>query len=105
MNNYGVGLVYDQAMGHVASGVAARHVADSLRAKRELGWTPQYGNLEPVIDWNWILKHPNLSPSLASQPKEDYFFIARVNFSGHKQRSTLQNRLPHLALIGHKEGV
>ena len=27
------------------------------------------------------------------------------NFSGRKQRSPSRNRLPHLALIGHKEGV
>ena len=40
-------------------GDPSRLIADSARAKRELGWAPQYGKLEPVIAtaWNWILKH------------------------------------------------
>ena len=45
-------------------GDPSRLVADSSRAKRELGWTPQYGKLEPVIAtaWNWILKHRIRAP-------------------------------------------
>jgi UDP-arabinose 4-epimerase len=40
-------------------GDPSRLVADSARAKRELGWTPQYGKLEPVIAtaWDWTLRH------------------------------------------------
>ena len=46
-------------------GDPSRLVADSSRAKRELGWTPQYGKLEPVIAtaWNWILKHRIRAPA------------------------------------------
>jgi UDP-glucose 4-epimerase len=40
-------------------GDPSRLVADSARARRELGWKPHYGKLEPVIStaWNWMLQH------------------------------------------------
>jgi UDP-glucose-4-epimerase GalE len=39
-------------------GDAPKLLADARRAKIELGWKPQYGNLEHVIAtaWNWMLK-------------------------------------------------
>lgn len=40
-------------------GDPARLVADSSRAKAELGWEPQFGQLEEIIQhaWNWELAH------------------------------------------------
>jgi UDP-glucose 4-epimerase len=36
-------------------------VADSQKIKRELGWQPQYDNLERIIEtaWKWHASHPN----------------------------------------------
>jgi UDP-glucose 4-epimerase len=36
-------------------------VADSDKIGRELGWEPQYDNLERIIEtaWNWHQAHPN----------------------------------------------
>ena len=35
-------------------------IASSERAKKELGWTPQYNSLETIIEtaWNWHKNHP-----------------------------------------------
>ena len=36
-------------------------VASSNRAKEEMGWSPQFPDLEAIIEsaWRWMLKHPN----------------------------------------------
>lgn len=36
-------------------------IASSERAKKELGWTPQYNSLETIIEtsWNWHKNHPS----------------------------------------------
>jgi UDP-glucose 4-epimerase len=36
-------------------------VADSAKIKRELGWQPEYDNLQRIIEtaWNWHRTHPN----------------------------------------------
>ncbi len=36
-------------------------IADSTRIKRELGWTPKYGDLHDIVEtaWNWHRMHPN----------------------------------------------
>jgi UDP-glucose 4-epimerase len=36
-------------------------VADSARIKQELGWQPQYADLEQIVEtaWNWHKAHPN----------------------------------------------
>jgi len=36
-------------------------VASSDRIKSELGWQPQFQNLELIIDsaWRWLQEHPN----------------------------------------------
>ncbi|MBS4208267.1 UDP-glucose 4-epimerase GalE [Bacillus sp. FJAT-50079] len=43
------------------AGDPARLVASSAKAKKELGWNPQYESLESMIKsaWNWFQKHPN----------------------------------------------
>ena len=40
-------------------GDPSRLIADAARAKRELGWRPQYDHLNPMVAtaWNWISKH------------------------------------------------
>lgn len=44
--------------GQRRAGDPARLVADSMRAKSELGWNPRYGELETIIRhaWRWELK-------------------------------------------------
>jgi UDP-glucose 4-epimerase len=48
-------------IGERRAGDPARLVASSEKAKRELGWNPQYDSLETIISsaWNWFQKHPN----------------------------------------------
>ena len=38
-----------------------RLIADSTRARQELGWKPQFENAEAIIAsvWKWLQKHPN----------------------------------------------
>lgn len=38
-----------------------RLIADSTRARQELGWKPQFENAEAIIAsvWKWLRKHPN----------------------------------------------
>lgn len=38
-----------------------RLIADSTRARQELGWKPQFENAETIIAsvWKWLQKHPN----------------------------------------------
>ena len=40
---------------------APRLIADSTRARQELGWKPQFENAEAIIAsvWKWLRKHPN----------------------------------------------
>lgn len=35
-------------------------VASSEKIRRELGWTPQYADLESILGsaWEWMQKHP-----------------------------------------------
>jgi UDP-glucose 4-epimerase len=39
-------------------------VADSAKIKREMGWLPEYDNLQRIIEtaWNWHRNHPNGYP-------------------------------------------
>jgi len=41
-------------------GDPSRLVASSVRARTELGWTPQYGDLETIVRtaWQWHTRHP-----------------------------------------------
>ncbi len=43
------------------SGDTAHLVASSAKLRNELGWTPQYDNLDAIISsaWKWHLSHPN----------------------------------------------
>ena len=43
------------------SGDPAVLVANSIQAKTELGWEPEFSEIEGIIDsaWNWMRKHPN----------------------------------------------
>ncbi|MFC0523620.1 UDP-glucose 4-epimerase GalE [Pontibacillus salicampi] len=43
------------------AGDPAKLVASSEKAKRELGWVPQYAQVEQMIEsaWDWYQKHPN----------------------------------------------
>lgn len=47
-------------------GDPARLVADATKARKILGWQPQYGDLETIVShaWQWELKHRQISPSL-----------------------------------------
>ncbi|HET6407041.1 MAG TPA: UDP-glucose 4-epimerase GalE [Chthoniobacteraceae bacterium] len=42
-------------------GDPARLIAGSERARKELGWTPQYERIEPIVEsaWAWHVSHPN----------------------------------------------
>ena len=46
-------------------GDPARLIAASDRARKELGWTPEYSSLETIIAhaWAWHHSHPNGYPS------------------------------------------
>lgn len=50
------------AEGSRRPGDPARLVADAKRAKVELGWNPQYGDLRQIIGtaWNWMLKRQDV---------------------------------------------
>lgn len=52
------GAPIPEKVGPRRAGDPARLVADSARAKRELGWTPRYGDLETIIAhaWAWERK-------------------------------------------------
>lgn len=43
------------------SGDPAVLIASSERARTELGWTPKYGDLRPIVEsaWGWHSAHPN----------------------------------------------
>ena len=36
-------------------------VADASKARRELGWSPKYDTLEPIVEsaWRWHREHPS----------------------------------------------
>ena len=48
-------------LGDRRDGDAAMLIASSEKAINELGWRPQYADLETIIEtaWNWHRKHPN----------------------------------------------
>ena len=48
-------------IGERRAGDPARLVASSDKAMKELGWKPEYTNIEDIIAsaWNWHQKHPN----------------------------------------------
>lgn len=48
-------------MGPRRAGDPAVLIASSDKIKKELGWTPEFQNLELIIEsaWKWILAHPN----------------------------------------------
>jgi len=43
------------------AGDPPRLIADSTRARNELGWKPEFENAEAVIEsvWQWLKKYPN----------------------------------------------
>lgn len=43
------------------AGDPARLVADASKARRDLGWTPTYTTLRPIVEtaWNWHRTHPH----------------------------------------------
>ena len=55
------GEVIPEQMGQRRAGDPARLVASSDRIRQELGWAPQFADLEQIIDsaWRWHQHHPD----------------------------------------------
>ena len=55
------GTAIPEQMGQRRSGDPARLVASSDLIRKELGWAPQFPQLEQIIDsaWRWHQRHPD----------------------------------------------
>jgi UDP-glucose 4-epimerase len=49
------------SVGPRRAGDPAKLIADSTRIQQELGWQPEFGNLQTIIEtaWNWHKNHPH----------------------------------------------
>lgn len=55
------GHAIPQTIGPRRAGDPPKLIADASRARRDLGWKPQYTEIESIIQtaWNWHSSHPN----------------------------------------------